>query len=41
MGDLADDLAGAARADVAGEPTINTFQGTSSVELKLRDARRA
>jgi len=37
MGDLADLLAGVKRVDVAGEPGLNTFQGATHVELKLKD----
>lgn len=37
MGDLADQLAGITRVDIAGEPTLNTFNGNTSVEFKLRD----
>jgi single-stranded-DNA-specific exonuclease len=37
MGDLADDLVGINAIDVAAEPTLNTFNGRTSVELKLRD----
>lgn len=39
MGDLADLLVGIDRVDVAAEPTLNHFRGTTSVELKLRDVR--
>ncbi len=39
MGDLADMLVGVNKVDVAGEPNINTFRGSSTVELKLRDVR--
>ncbi|HUT59202.1 MAG TPA: single-stranded-DNA-specific exonuclease RecJ [Phycisphaerae bacterium] len=41
MGELADHLAGAARVDVAGEPCINRFNGTESVELRLKDVIRS
>ena len=37
MGDLADLLAGVKKIDVAGEPILNTFNGRTSVELKLKD----
>jgi single-stranded-DNA-specific exonuclease len=37
MGDLVDELPGINVIDVAAEPTINNFNGRSSVELKLRD----
>ena len=37
LGDLADRLAGVRTATVAGEPTINTFNGRRSVELMVRD----
>jgi single-stranded-DNA-specific exonuclease len=37
MGDLVDELPGVNRIDVAAEATINTFNGRTSVELKLRD----
>ncbi len=39
MGDLADMLAGVRRVDVAAEPTLNTFNGRTNVELKLRDVK--
>ena len=39
MGDLADDLAGMRLVDVAGEPTVNTFNGRTSIELRLRDVK--
>ncbi len=39
MGDLADDLAGINRVDIAGEPLVNTFNGSSSVEIRLKDVR--
>jgi len=38
MGDLADQLIGVNTLDVAGEPVLNTFQGRTTVELKLKDA---
>jgi len=37
MGQLADLLVGADVIDVAGQPMLNTFNGTTSVELKLAD----
>jgi len=37
MGDLADLLEGVRTVDVAGAPTLNSFQGTTTVELQLRD----
>ena len=37
MGELAERLVGVTQVDVAAEPTINTFNGRSSAELKLRD----
>ena len=39
MGDLADDLVGVGTLDVAAEPVLNTFNGRTSVELKLKDVR--
>jgi single-stranded-DNA-specific exonuclease len=39
MGDLADDLVGVNTIDVAAEPSINNFNGRTSVELKLRDVQ--
>jgi len=39
MGDLADALVGVNRIDVAGEPTLNTFNGNTSVELRLKDVK--
>jgi len=39
MGDLADELIGVNTIDVAGEPMLNSFNGRTSVELKLRDVR--
>ena len=39
MGELADALAGAGRIDVAAEPMFNTFNGATSVELKLCDVK--
>ena len=37
MGDLADLLAGVGVVDVAGTPTLNRFQGRTSVEMQLKD----
>ena len=37
MGDLADMLAGVRRVDVAAQPGLNTFNGRTTVELKLLD----
>ena len=37
MGELAEELNGVRAIDVAAEPTINSFNGRTSVELKLRD----
>jgi len=37
MGDLADLLEGVRTVDVAGAPTLNSFQGRTTVELQLRD----
>jgi single-stranded-DNA-specific exonuclease len=37
MGDLADQLQGVTRIDIAGEPIINTWNGNTTVEFKLRD----
>ena len=37
MGELADHLAGIRTVDVAGVPTLNTFQGVTNVELQLKD----
>ncbi|MFW6146708.1 MAG: single-stranded-DNA-specific exonuclease RecJ, partial [Planctomycetota bacterium] len=39
MGDLADLLEGVSRVDVAAEVMLNTFNGRTNVELKLRDVR--
>lgn len=39
MGDLADLLVGVNTIDVAGQPTLNTYNGRTSVELKLSDVR--
>ena len=39
MGDLADMLVGINHVDVAGEPVLNTFNGVTTVELKLKDVR--
>jgi single-stranded-DNA-specific exonuclease len=37
MGELADHLAGVGAVDVAGTPTLNSFQGNTTVELQLKD----
>lgn len=37
MGDLADDLAGVNRVDVAARPVLNSFNGATNVELQLED----
>lgn len=37
MGDLADHLLGQETIDVAAEPMLNTYQGRTTVELRLRD----
>jgi len=37
MGDLADLLAGINTVDVAAQPKLNTFNGRTSIELKLKD----
>ena len=37
MGELADKLAGINTVDIAGEPVLNHFNGTTSVEMHLRD----
>ncbi len=39
MGDLADYLVGVNSIDVAAEPVLNSFNGRTSVELKLLDVR--
>jgi single-stranded-DNA-specific exonuclease len=39
MGDLADDLAGIDTIDVTGQVILNTFNGRTSVELKLKDVK--
>ena len=39
MGDLADLLVGINTIDVAARPTLNTFNGRTSVELHLSDVR--
>jgi len=39
MGDLADDLVGVDRVDVVAQPTLNHFNGNTSVELQLKDVR--
>ena len=37
MGELADELAGVNTVDIAGEPVLNHFNGSSSVEMHLCD----
>ncbi|MBN1943260.1 MAG: single-stranded-DNA-specific exonuclease RecJ [Phycisphaerae bacterium] len=37
MGDLADHLPGQETLDIAAEPMLNTFNGRTNVELRLRD----
>ncbi len=37
MGDLADDLRGVRHVDLAATPALNTFNGRTSIELKLED----
>ncbi len=37
MGDLVDKLAGINTVDIAGEPTLNHFNGRTNVEMHLRD----
>jgi single-stranded-DNA-specific exonuclease len=39
MGHLADDLVGIHRVDLAGEPVLNHYNGSTSVELHLQDVR--
>jgi len=39
MGDLADSLVGISCVDVVAQPTLNHFNGNTSVELQLRDVR--
>ena len=39
MGDLAEMLVGVREVDVAGQPTLNSFNGSTSVELILADVR--
>lgn len=39
MGESADSLGGIGLIDVAAEPTINSFNGRQSVELKIKDIR--
>lgn len=39
MGDLVDELVGINEVHVAGEPVINSFNGRTSVELKLKDVQ--
>lgn len=41
MGDLADDLVGVNTVDLVGEPVLNRFNGRVSVELQIKDIRRA
>jgi len=38
MGDLADELIGIDTIDIIGEPVLNHYNGTTSVEIHLRDA---
>ncbi|MCD4823698.1 MAG: single-stranded-DNA-specific exonuclease RecJ [Phycisphaerae bacterium] len=37
MGDLTDLLTGVTEVDIAGEPMLNTFQGQTTVEIRLKD----
>jgi single-stranded-DNA-specific exonuclease len=37
MGDLADQLVGVTKVDIAGEPIINNYNGNTTVEFKLCD----
>ncbi|NLF30965.1 MAG: hypothetical protein GX591_08780, partial [Planctomycetes bacterium] len=39
MGDLVDRLAGVRTVHIAGEPTINRFNGYTNVEILLKDVR--
>ena len=39
MGDLPDHLVGVNTVDVAGEPSLNTYNGRTTVQLQLRDVR--
>jgi len=39
MGDLADDLVGITHIDAAAEITLNTFNGQTNVELRLKDVQ--
>lgn len=39
MGDLADALLDHTHIDIAGEPTLNTFNGRTNVELRLQDVQ--
>jgi single-stranded-DNA-specific exonuclease len=39
MGDLADRLVGVNTVDIAGEPMLNTYNGRTSVQLKLVDVQ--
>jgi len=39
MGDLPDHLVGVNTVDVAGEPSLNTYNGRTTVQLQLRDVK--
>ena len=39
MGDLADELVGVHEVDIAAEPVLNHYNGSTSVELHLKDVR--
>jgi len=39
MGDLAQELVGIRQIDVVGQPVLNTFNGKTSVEIRLKDVR--
>jgi len=39
MGDLADQLQYAQNVDIAGEPMLNTYNGQTTVEIRLRDVK--
>ncbi len=39
MGNLADLIAGVTECDIAGQATLNTFNGRTNVEIKLSDVR--
>jgi hypothetical protein len=39
MGDAVDRLPGVRTLDLAGEPTINRFNGRSNVKMMLKDIR--